>query len=195
MNAGVLPMGGYPQGTARVRSIRRRENTQGAVLTMATIAEAARHLFLSERRLKELIDQGVIGRADRGSYSLDGVRENYLKHMREVAAGRAQTGELDPAQERARKDKELADKTAIQNDLLRARVVLVDDVLTVLAQQIANLRTRILALPTKLSATAPETIRPALFQSATDEVRQMLTELSEGAVVDRAKTQARKHKL
>lgn len=82
---------------------------------MATIAEAALHCDLSERRFRELLDEGVIARATRGSYDLDEVRVQYIRHIREAASGRA--GETNAlASEKARHAKEQADNLAISLD-------------------------------------------------------------------------------
>ena len=72
---------------------------------MATISEAARHIDLDERRFRELVDAGTITRASRGAYEIDRVRTEYIRSLREVAAGRART--------KARRRPPLADGRAV----------------------------------------------------------------------------------
>lgn len=60
---------------------------------MVTIVEAARHLSMSERRFRELLDLDIIIRQPRGQYNLDVVRRQYLTHLRAVIAWR--TGKFD----------------------------------------------------------------------------------------------------
>lgn len=65
----------------------------------------------------------------------------YCGHLREVAAGRAASGDLDLASERARLAKEQADKVAMQNAVTRgelAPAVLIEEVLTKAAAKIAG---------------------------------------------------------
>ena len=44
---------------------------------------------MTERRFQELLGADVIERKRRAGYDLDVVREAYISHLREVAAGRA----------------------------------------------------------------------------------------------------------
>lgn len=118
---------------------------------MATIAECAKHLFMDERRFKQLLDEGVIDRQQRAGYDLGVVREQYIRHVREVAAGRTIAGDLDPAQERARKDKELADKTALTNAATRKELLPRAEVHAAVTNSFSRVRARLLSLPTKMA--------------------------------------------
>lgn len=55
---------------------------------MATQAEVGKHLDLSDRTIRELLDKGVLPNARRGALDLDSCRVAYIRHLREVAAGR-----------------------------------------------------------------------------------------------------------
>lgn len=121
---------------------------------MATVAEAADHLFLSERRFYELLDQGVVDRAGPGAYDLDVVREQYLEHIRGVAAGRT-SGEdgLDLTAERARLAKEQADALEMKNARERGELLPRDDVHLSVTEAFTRVRAKLLALPSKLAPT------------------------------------------
>ena len=56
---------------------------------MATQAEVAAHLFLSDRSVRDLISRGVLPAARRGELDLDDCRRRYIDHLRMTAAGRA----------------------------------------------------------------------------------------------------------
>jgi len=56
---------------------------------MASAAQCAKHIDLSERRFREMLDQGIFKRAARGDYSLDTVRIAYIRKLRAAAEGRA----------------------------------------------------------------------------------------------------------
>lgn len=77
-------------------------------------ADVAVHLDMSTRNLRELYARGVIDK----TASLDEQRIQYIKHLRAQAAGRASTGPLDPAQEKAALD---AARRAEIEDRLRVR--------------------------------------------------------------------------
>lgn len=49
---------------------------------MATLAEAARHVYLDEVKFSELVDNGVVERNADGSFDLEAVRRGYLRHVR-----------------------------------------------------------------------------------------------------------------
>jgi hypothetical protein len=66
---------------------------------MVTIVEAARHLFISGTRFKQLLDAGVIERRPVDGYCLDDVRRQALEHLRSVASARGSSTTL--ARERA----------------------------------------------------------------------------------------------
>ncbi|MCJ2008212.1 hypothetical protein [Methylobacterium sp. J-092] len=149
---------------------------------MSTISQAASHLDMSERRFRELLDETVIARAPRGEYDLDAVRRQYIGHLREVAAGRqpAQPGDLDPAQERARKDRALAIATELKNDLATGKVVLIDDAIAAVTIQNMKLRNKLLSLPTRIASRLPEQGRAQVFTLVEAEVLSAMEELTTG---------------
>ncbi|MBY0256342.1 hypothetical protein [Methylobacterium sp.] len=149
---------------------------------MSTISQAASHLDMSERRFRELLDETVITRAPRGEYDLDAVRRQYIGHLREVAAGRqqAQAGDLDPAQERARKDRALAIATELKNDLAIGKVVLIDDAMAAVTVQHMKLRNKLLSLPSRIASRIPEKGRAQVFTLVEAEVLSAMAELTTG---------------
>lgn len=98
--------------------------------------------------------------------------------------GPPSAGELDPAQERARKDRALAIQTEIKNDLAIKRVVLVDDVLRIVTAEYSIVKNRILSIPGTLASAVPPGVRDVVVEHATRVVHEALEELSEGKVVD-----------
>jgi len=55
---------------------------------MATIAQAAAHIFCSRSQFDQYIAEGAITRQSSGKYDLDEVRRETFAHLRSVAAGR-----------------------------------------------------------------------------------------------------------
>jgi len=120
---------------------------------MATVGQAAAHIFLGERAFYELLDRGAIERQPAGEYDLDIVREEAFTHLRNVAAGREKKpGALDGEFEKARKDKELADRTALQNAVTRGELVAIEEVGKQVEREYAVVRERLLGIAGKLGA-------------------------------------------
>jgi terminase small subunit / prophage DNA-packing protein len=54
---------------------------------MATQEEVARHLDLTSRRVRQLIDEGVLPKRGKDGWDLDACRVLYLRHLRSLASG------------------------------------------------------------------------------------------------------------
>lgn len=85
----------------------------GQTAAKLTQADIAQHLDLAERTVRELLTEWGI---DHRTTSLDDIRVRYIRKLREVAAGRASSGDLDLVQERAA----LARSQRIAQDLKNA---------------------------------------------------------------------------
>jgi len=96
---------------------------------MATQREVASHLDLTDRAVRDLVARGVFPRA-KGTLALEACRVAYIRHLREIAAGRRSDDDesLDLVAQRARLAKEQADEKALTNAQLRREVVPSDDV-------------------------------------------------------------------
>src|SRR3990167_1598352 len=103
-----------------------------------TQAEIAEHVDLSDRSVREFLsDAGM----DNKQWTLDGFRIAYIRHLREMAAGRAAAGDLDLATERAMLAREQRIKIEMQNAVTRgelAPVALLEEVLTAAASKVAG---------------------------------------------------------
>ena len=142
---------------------------------MATMTEAAAHLSMNLQTFRQLLEKGVVTKKDRGQYDPDQVREEYIKHIREVAAGRYKEGDLDLQAERARLAKEQADAKEMENAVERGDLVYVEDVAKQVEGQLTKVRTKLLAIPTKYA--------PELHASAnTREIQQILEDAIKGCL-------------
>ena len=141
---------------------------------MATVGQAAAHVFLAELNFYELLDRGVVERQPAGEYDLDIVREEVLRQLRAVASGREKKpGKLDGEFEKARKDKELADRTALQNAVTRGELVAIEEVGKQVEREYAVVRERLLGIPGKLGAD----LTPKQVARIEAEIRDALEEL------------------
>ena len=106
---------------------------------MLTQKEISEHLDLSQAAVSQWLDRLGI---DWKVSCLDEIRVAYIRSLREQAAGRAASGDLDLATERARLAKEQADKVAMQNAETRGeltRTVVLEQILTGAAAKIAGI--------------------------------------------------------
>jgi phage terminase Nu1 subunit (DNA packaging protein) len=139
---------------------------------------------MSAPNFLRLVDSGVFERAERGTYDLEDVRKRYILYIREIASGRSPKGDFDPLQERARKDKELADKTALQNQVTRGELLSGAAVSKLVIDAFSKVRSRLFALPTKLAPVVLhlETL-PEVQAKLMDGVNDALAELSEADIL------------
>lgn len=147
---------------------------------MATVAEVADWLGLSDRRVKELRAAGVLP-----SYELRECVRSYCAHIR-PASGKAAAGGSEAAasldEARVRLLTAQADAREMLNEQMRGESVLAEDVETVVGAVVDGVRAKVLALPTK---AAPVVVGLASLA----EVRDKLTELVHEACGDLAGAQ------
>lgn len=102
---------------------------QHRITQRPTQSEIAAHLDISDRRVRELATEWAI---DSREVSLGEWRVRYLRKLREEAAGRAGSGDLDLVSERARLAKVQADRIEMQNAVTRKELApaeLIEDIL------------------------------------------------------------------
>jgi phage terminase Nu1 subunit (DNA packaging protein) len=93
---------------------------------------------MSQQAVSEFLDKAGI---DWRVVLLDEIRITYIRHLREMAAGRAAAGDLDLATERAMLAREQRIKIEMQNAVTRgelAPVALLEEVLTAAASKVAG---------------------------------------------------------
>jgi terminase small subunit / prophage DNA-packing protein len=144
---------------------------------MATIPQLANELDLSTKMVNDLIARGTITKRDRGQYDLVEARTEYIRHLRKVAAGRVQAGELDLGEERARLAKEQADAKEMENAILRNELVYIDDVAKQFGQQASAVKARLLAIPSKAAPLVINCTKPV-------EAREIIESMIEEALYE-----------
>lgn len=161
---------------------------------MATMNEIARHLGVTPKYIGDLVAEGVFERRGRGEYDLNECREAYIKKLREAAAGRAASGELDLVAERARLAKEQADAKEMENAIERGDLVYIESVAKQIEGQLTKVRTKLLAIPTKyapeLHATATAREIQLLLEQAITEALNELVGYSQAEAGEEANEEA-----
>jgi phage terminase Nu1 subunit (DNA packaging protein) len=123
-----------------------------------TQAEFGSLIGVSQQAVSDLISRGVLAT---GANLIDWLQA-YCSHLREQAAGRASSGDLDLVQERARLAKEQADKVAMINARLRrelAPVWVLEIALAGAARQVAGI---LEAIPINLKRNSNSITTPDL---------------------------------
>ncbi len=119
---------------------------------MATQQQAAEYLDLNQSTISALIASGILSTAGRSGIDLDQARVEYIRHLRDVAAGRS--GDESLTGERIRLTKAQAHKVEMQN-AIRAREVLEwENCVKLFCDQAARVRTHLMALPSSIAPAA-----------------------------------------
>jgi len=154
---------------------------------MATQIETAEHLDLSQQAISQLLASGVLPKAGRASLDLAACRVAYIRHLREMAAGRAsQSAEddgLDLVEQRARLAASQADAQEMRNHTTRGALIPRPAMVAVLTASYSNCRARLLAIPTRaapllIGMTSLSAVRDKL----TDLISEACAELSGGDI-------------
>ena len=135
-------------------------------------------LDISERRVGQLVNEGIIPKTERGRYELFPVVQGYVKFLRERKLGKAVVS-LDEA--RQRKLAAEAEMAEIELAKARADVVRVEDVARQWETILGDVRTRFLSLPTKLAPlVAVEGEKTTVKEKIEDGINTALGQLAAG---------------
>lgn len=138
-------------------------------------------LDLTPQRVAQLVNMGVIPRKERGRYELVPVVRGYIKYLRERAVkGDVQAGADDYATHRARLTKAKADMAEMEREQMANALIPAADVEMAWIEVVANMRAKLLAIPT--TAAADTQAAPTLAEAKQVlkvKVNEALSELSE----------------
>ena len=146
---------------------------------MATQSQIAEHLDMTPQRVRDLIKQGVLNRKNaRDSMDIDECRKNYIRYLRTRSQG-LQNASGDLNEERTRLTKLQADKAQLEVQEMEESLVSVERITEEWVGYVSNVRSKLLALPSKVShrVQAAETYAEA-EQILKESVYDALHELS-----------------
>ena len=113
-----------------------------------------------------------------GKWTFAQVIEAYVLYEKQHLTGNGEKEALDAAYERARKDKEQADKTALENQVRRGELLEVEDVKRIWTDHIASTKSALRAIPSKLApVVAAETDPNVVNEILLDGVDEALEEM------------------
>ncbi|MGF7178427.1 hypothetical protein [Azospirillum doebereinerae] len=152
---------------------------------MATQAEIAAHLDITDRTVRDLKKRGVFNADARSQLDLDACRIAYIRHLRERAAGRssdeAEAEGLDLVAEKARLAKEQADHYAMRNAEARKELVRIGDYTAAAVSVIEMVKAKLMRIPAKVAKSDAK-----LKVRIADAVEDALDELSLARIAEEA---------
>ena len=115
------------------------------------LSTVAKLLDLTERRVNQLVKEGVLPRAARGRYELVPVVRAYISYLRDKAVN-TDVGVFDYPAHRARLTSAKADMAEMEREQMKDNLIPADDVADAWDAMASNMRAKLLSIPTK-SAT------------------------------------------
>ena len=145
-------------------------------MTLYTSEVVAQHLDVTERRVRQLRDEGIIREKRPGLYNLVDAMTRYIKY---VNAG----SKVDLNDERAKLTKVKREAAEMENRVRKAELMEVGDVEKAYSTVMMNFRSRILALPQKLAPAIQD-----LIQAELEEALETLSHVEEAVAESEAET-------
>ena len=140
-------------------------------------------LGISDRRIRQLADEGVIIRVSQGRYNLEKSIKGYVLNLKIANSSKEQfrlDDELDLEKEKAKHERVKRQMDEMKLSLMRGRMHKSEDVEAVMTDMLANFKARCLNLPAKLT---PQLVsrddKGYIMSLLTDEINQALQELAE----------------
>ena len=131
-------------------------------------------------------------KSGRKALDLDACRVAYIRHIREVASGRATGAEVNHlTAERARLAREQADGQSIKNAISRQQLLPRAEITRAVVASFQHVRDRLSALPARLAGPMARMTEQAETRAAlTRAVDEVLCELSESRIIAATEEQA-----
>ena len=149
---------------------------------MATIKEVAEHLDLTLVRIHDLFNDNVLMKSGKsGGQDVDDCRVRYIRYLRGLARGK-NTNSGDLNEERTRLTKAQADRAELELQEKEGDLISSDVIKTIWSDYVGNVRSKLLALPSKLGHLTQAAESYAEAEAIIKEaVYECLEELSEDA--------------
>jgi phage terminase Nu1 subunit (DNA packaging protein) len=147
-----------------------------------TIKDLADHIDLSTVRVHDLFNENVLLKSGkRGGLDLNENRVRYIRYLRSLARGKT-TGNGDLNEERTRLTKAQADRAELELQEKEGELISTDLIKTIWSDYVANVRSKLLALPSKLGHLTQASESYAEAEAVIKEaIYECLEELSDDA--------------
>lgn len=142
-------------------------------------SELAEILGLSDRRIRQLEQEGVISKIERGKFNLPKAVQQYISWIKSQAAAKYEE-ELDLRKEKTLLTRAQRQKTELELQIMRGELHRSEDVQRVMNDMLGAFRARCLAIPSKAAPQIQGQTDLAVIQDVIKkEVYEALAELSE----------------
>jgi phage terminase Nu1 subunit (DNA packaging protein) len=149
-------------------------------------ADLAQLFDCSARQIQRLATEGIVVRLGRGRFDAEASTANYIRSLRQTAAGRAHDNDVALTEERALLAREQRVGHEIKNALARAELVEIEEVGRQVEAQYSTVRERLLAIPGKCASALVGADHQKIEDILFDEINDALRELHAGSIADRA---------
>jgi len=146
-------------------------------MKLHSVKVVARTLDLSERRVRQLRDEGIIKEEMPGLYNLMKTNHDYINFLRGNSSidGKLNYNEERAKLVRAKRQNEELDLKIKQNNLHET-----EDIEVAMGEMLTNFKVRLLAIPPKLSPIlATKKSKTDIYKILKDAVEEALNELSD----------------
>lgn len=146
--------------------------------TVVPLKTIARALDLTERRVNQLVKDGVLPKTERGRYELIPVVKAYVNFLRNNSVN-SDVGADDYAAQRTRLTKAKADMAEMEKLQMEDSLIPADDVENAWDTMVSNMRAKMLSLPSKVATAVfvAEDVSEAK-RTIKEQVNEALAELS-----------------
>lgn len=142
-----------------------------------TQTELARALGLTQPRIHQLIQEGIVERDDHGAVLVIASLQNYYRTQGGGSDG--DVNELDYMEEKAKHEKIKREIAEHKLAIMEGNAYSAKTVELVMTEMLSNLRTQLLGLPTKLAPQLEGKTKEQIYVRLTREIEEKLSELSE----------------
>ena len=143
-------------------------------MTLYTSEVVAQHLDVTERRVRQLRDEGVIMEARPGLYELQPTVARYITYI-------GGAGKETLTNERMKLTRAKREAAELENELRKGEVHRTEDIERGIKSMFLNIRSRFLALPAKLSPTLATMggNQTGIFDELKQTIDEILEEMSD----------------
>jgi phage terminase Nu1 subunit (DNA packaging protein) len=141
-------------------------------------------LGITDRRIQQLVTEGVIEKQARGQYELVASVQAYIRYQIDIIKNKQATGTL--LEEQTRLTKLKADHEELELEILRNETIPVTMVIEIWQKLISSARTKFMGLHSSIKTQHPEIEIPVIL-SVENMVRNTLDELSRDGLPDKYK--------
>jgi len=124
-------------------------------ISSVTVASSvmANLLSVTDRRVRDLAQEGILVKSSRGRYELASSLKNYIVHLKtnnDIREAKA-PHEVDYDEERALHERAKREKAELELMVIKGSMHMAEDVRTVLNDMLARFRSKVLSMPSKLA--------------------------------------------